>query len=242
MRWWRNKAKMANAYSPVSDDRIPVIVGVGEIADHPAELTAGLEPLALLEAAVRRAAEDAAAPLLGEIDSLDVVNFLSWRYRDPEQLLAARLGIKPSHCYLRSGRRRKPDPLSARSGAAHRARRNQSRRGLRRGGAIDRDQGRARQSHAAVDAVRARRARAEARRGVPEADGGDARRVPADHGLSALRSGHLSALGPDAARSAGGIRRAVVALFGSRGRQSAILDEARGIAPTRSRRPRPTIG
>src|SRR3954470_13990602 len=89
---------MANPRAPVSDDRIPVIVGVGEIADHPAELTAGLEPLALLEAAVRRAGEDAGAPLLGEIDSLDVVNFLSWRYRDPEKLLASRLGITPKHC------------------------------------------------------------------------------------------------------------------------------------------------
>src|SRR4051812_5042142 len=90
---------MAKAHSPVPDDCIPVIVGVGEIADHPTELTAGLEPLALLEAAARRAGQDADAGLLGEIDSLDVVNFLSWRYRDPEQLLAARLGIKPSHCY-----------------------------------------------------------------------------------------------------------------------------------------------
>src|ERR1700716_1675620 len=90
---------MLNAASPVPDDRIPVIVGVGEIADHPAALTAGLEPLALLEAAVRRAAEDAGAPLLGEIDSLDVVNFLSWRYRDPEQQLCARLGIAPKHAY-----------------------------------------------------------------------------------------------------------------------------------------------
>src|ERR1044072_5507645 len=90
---------MANPSSPVPDDRIPVIVGVGEIADHPKELTAGLEPLALLEAAVRRAGEDAGAQLLNEIDSLDVVNFLSWRYRDPEQLLAARLGIKPTHCF-----------------------------------------------------------------------------------------------------------------------------------------------
>src|SRR3954463_10938534 len=89
---------MAKTHS-VSDDRIPVIVGVGEIADHPKELTAGLEPLALLEAAVRRAGEDAGAPLLGEIDSLDVVNFLSWRYRDPEQLLAARLGVTPAHCF-----------------------------------------------------------------------------------------------------------------------------------------------
>src|SRR3954471_21465274 len=89
---------MASPHS-VSDGRIPVIVGVGEIADHPAELSAGLEPLALLEAAGRRAGEDAGAPLLGEIDSLDVVNFLSWRYRDPEQLLARRLGIMPSHCF-----------------------------------------------------------------------------------------------------------------------------------------------
>ncbi|HEU0083707.1 MAG TPA: acetyl-CoA acetyltransferase [Bradyrhizobium sp.] len=86
---------MSSAMSP---ERIPVIVGVGEIADHPAELTAGLEPLALLEAAVRRAGEDAGAPLLNEVDSLDVVNFLSWRYRDPEQLLAARLGVRPAHC------------------------------------------------------------------------------------------------------------------------------------------------
>ena len=90
---------MATRQASVADDRIPVIVGVGEIADHPAELTAGLEPLALLEAAVRRAGEDAGAPLLKEIDSLDVVNFLSWRYRDPEQLLSARLGIAPSHCF-----------------------------------------------------------------------------------------------------------------------------------------------
>ena len=37
--------------------------------------------------------------MLGEIGSLDVVNFLSWRYRDPEKLLAERLGIKPAHLY-----------------------------------------------------------------------------------------------------------------------------------------------
>ena len=28
-----------------------------------------------------------------------MVNFLSWRYRDPEKLLAERLGAKPAHCY-----------------------------------------------------------------------------------------------------------------------------------------------
>jgi acetyl-CoA C-acetyltransferase len=81
-----------------SDDRIPVIVGVGEIADHPKEIAAGLEPLALLEQALKRAEQDSGGKLLHDIESLDLVSFTSWRYRDPEQQLAARLGIKPAHC------------------------------------------------------------------------------------------------------------------------------------------------
>src|SRR3954447_21979520 len=81
------------------EDRIPVIVGVGEIIDRPKEITDGLEPLDLLEQALLRAEADAGARLLGEVQSLDVVNFLSWRYRDPEQLLAQRLRITPAHCY-----------------------------------------------------------------------------------------------------------------------------------------------
>lgn len=79
--------------SPASEHRIPVIVGIGEIVDRPKEITDGLEPLDLLEQALRRAEADAGAKLLGEVQSLDVVNFLSWRYRDPEKLLAGRLGI-----------------------------------------------------------------------------------------------------------------------------------------------------
>lgn len=81
------------------EDRIPVIVGIGEIVDRPKEITEGLEPLDLLEQALRRAEQDAGAKLLGDIQSLDVVNFLSWRYRDPEKLLAQRLGVSPAHCY-----------------------------------------------------------------------------------------------------------------------------------------------
>jgi acetyl-CoA C-acetyltransferase len=82
-----------------SDDRVPVIVGVGEITDRPADLKSGLEPLALLEQALKRAEQDSGGQLLGEIQSLDVVNFLSWRYRDPEIRLSERLGIKPKHSY-----------------------------------------------------------------------------------------------------------------------------------------------
>jgi acetyl-CoA C-acetyltransferase len=85
--------------APQSDDRIPVIVGAGEITDHPADLKSGLEPLSLLVEALKRAEADSGAKLLGEIQSLDIVNFLSWRYRDPEKQLADRLGIKPKHAY-----------------------------------------------------------------------------------------------------------------------------------------------
>jgi len=85
--------------SPLPPDRIPAIVGVGEIVDRPKDVAEGLEPLALLEQAIRRAEQDAGAALIHDIGSLDVVNFLSWRYRDPEQLLAKRLGVQPTHCH-----------------------------------------------------------------------------------------------------------------------------------------------
>src|ERR1700686_2717678 len=90
---------MKNPTSPVADDRIPVIVGIGEIVDRPKEITEGLEPLVLLEQALRRAEADSGAKLLGDIQSLDIVNFLSWRYRAPETQLARPLGIKPKHAY-----------------------------------------------------------------------------------------------------------------------------------------------
>jgi acetyl-CoA C-acetyltransferase len=82
-----------------SDERIPVIVGVGEIADRPKEITSGLEPLTLLVEALKRAEQDSGGKLLGEIDSLDIVNFLSWRYEEPAKQLSDRLGIQPKHAY-----------------------------------------------------------------------------------------------------------------------------------------------
>ena len=106
---------MSNASSPVSEDRIPVIVGVGEITDRPKEIAQGLEPLALLEQALKRAEADSGGKLLGDIGSLDIVNFLSWRYRDPEKQLAARLGITPTHLYYGpiglSPPRYRPEPI-----------------------------------------------------------------------------------------------------------------------------------
>ncbi|MGB9116718.1 acetyl-CoA acetyltransferase [Bradyrhizobium sp.] len=87
------------SHSPLPDDRIPVIVGVGEIVDRPKEIAQGLEPLNLLVEALKRAERDSGGRWLNEIDSLDIVNFLSWRYRDPEKQLTARLGITPKHAY-----------------------------------------------------------------------------------------------------------------------------------------------
>src|SRR5450631_3110321 len=90
---------MPNPNSPVPEDRIPVIVGVGEIVDRPKDIAAGLEPLDLLVEALKRAEADSGGKFLGEIGSLDIVNFLSWRYHDPARQLSDRLGIKPGHCY-----------------------------------------------------------------------------------------------------------------------------------------------
>jgi acetyl-CoA C-acetyltransferase len=149
---------MSNTTSPVSEDRIPVIVGVGEIVDRPKEITAGLEPLVLLEQALKRAEADSGGKLLGEIQSLDIVNFLSWRYQDPARQLSERLGIKPAHAYY--GPVGGESPIRYLHEAAQRIARGEC-------------------SVAAICG-------AEARRGVPEADGGDARRIPADHGVSAL--------------------------------------------------------
>ena len=60
--------------------------------------------------AARRADEDAGGDLLTQVDRLDVVNLVSWRYADPPAALATRLGIAPRSAELRarSGARRRP--------------------------------------------------------------------------------------------------------------------------------------
>jgi acetyl-CoA C-acetyltransferase len=80
----------------MAEDRIPVIVGVGEITDRPSDPMDGLEPLALMAAALKRADEDAGGGLLRAIDSLDVVNLVSWRYADPARQICDWIGITPS--------------------------------------------------------------------------------------------------------------------------------------------------
>lgn len=75
----------------------PVIVGIGEWLDRPAEPSHALEPVDLMLRAARAAEDDARAPLLSRVDSVDVVNVSSWRYHDVPGLLGDCLGIDPVH-------------------------------------------------------------------------------------------------------------------------------------------------
>ena len=79
----------------MSNDQAPVIIGVGEVTQRP-ETERPREPLALMADAARLAAADAGSEdLLQSIDSLRVINVLSWPSRAPAQDLARALAVAP---------------------------------------------------------------------------------------------------------------------------------------------------
>lgn len=67
----------------------PVLIGYGQVNQH--DDRPGVEPVDLMVAAARAAADPR---VLEAVDSVRVVNVLSWRYRDPGLLLAQRLRAK----------------------------------------------------------------------------------------------------------------------------------------------------
>jgi acetyl-CoA C-acetyltransferase len=70
----------------------PVVVGVAQVAQRVDDPSAAREPLALMEDALRGAAEDAGSrELLSRADSLYVIRGI-WPYRNPAAVLAERLG------------------------------------------------------------------------------------------------------------------------------------------------------
>ena len=77
-------------------ERTPVIVAVGEIADHPAAPDRAREPVDLMAEALRLCEQDAGVSLLSAVTSLSLIGLVSWRYRDPVSLLGERLGIAPA--------------------------------------------------------------------------------------------------------------------------------------------------
>ena len=68
------------------DPRTPVLVGYGQVNQR--DERPDVEPVDLMEAAARAAADPR---VLEAVDSVRVVNLLSWRYRDPGLLVAQRI-------------------------------------------------------------------------------------------------------------------------------------------------------
>lgn len=81
----------------VPEDRIPVIIGIGEINDRPEIPTEGLSSPALMAAALELADLDAGGGWLARIQSLDIVNQISWPVEDLVAELPLLLGIAPAH-------------------------------------------------------------------------------------------------------------------------------------------------
>jgi acetyl-CoA C-acetyltransferase len=80
------------------DDRTPVIVGVGQLSQRVDRRAPPLEPAVLMANALEAAVRDAgAADLTRRIDSIRVMNLLSWAYRDPGAAVADLVGATPRH-------------------------------------------------------------------------------------------------------------------------------------------------
>ena len=75
------------------DPRTPVIVGVGQRLQRIDDPLQALAPAPFIADAVRAAADDAGLSAVPDVDSVRVVSFLSWRYRDPARFIADELGI-----------------------------------------------------------------------------------------------------------------------------------------------------
>ena len=75
------------------DPRTPVIIGVGQRSQRVDRGEPELEPVDLMAVAARAALSDAGVADATAIDSVRVVDLLSWRYRDPGSLVAERLEV-----------------------------------------------------------------------------------------------------------------------------------------------------
>jgi acetyl-CoA C-acetyltransferase len=73
----------------------PVLVGFGQITQKSDDPRESLEPIALMAEAARRAEDDAGAKILSSVDSVRVVNLVSWNYGDAPRALAETLSIEP---------------------------------------------------------------------------------------------------------------------------------------------------
>lgn len=80
----------------MDERKVPIIVGVGQHTNRSADLADAREPLEMMVLVARKAEEDAQTlGLLSRLDSIRVVNVLSWRYADAPGMLAERLDAHP---------------------------------------------------------------------------------------------------------------------------------------------------
>jgi acetyl-CoA C-acetyltransferase len=77
-----------------TEDTTPVIIGVGHVTHRARDLEGTLEPAQLLGRAVVEAATDARMGATGpRIDTIEVLNLLSWQYGDPVGAVAREAGL-----------------------------------------------------------------------------------------------------------------------------------------------------
>jgi len=85
--------------SPAAE-RIPVIIGVGEYMERPARPDDSLEPRDMMAKALHVANEDCGGAALGQIDKLNVIMPMSWKYSDLAGTLCETLNITPQQLSL----------------------------------------------------------------------------------------------------------------------------------------------
>jgi acetyl-CoA C-acetyltransferase len=81
----------------MTDELAPILIGAGQLTQRDVEPERALEPVAMMAAAARAAAEDAGAGarLLAAADRVAVVNVFSYPYGNAPRLLAERIGARP---------------------------------------------------------------------------------------------------------------------------------------------------
>jgi acetyl-CoA C-acetyltransferase len=78
------------------DPRTPVLVGAGQLKRRPDDVAGASDPAAMMADVARLAEADTGATgVLDRVDSVRVVDIVSWHYGDPAAEVARRLGISP---------------------------------------------------------------------------------------------------------------------------------------------------
>ena len=81
-------------------ERIPVIVGVGQVNDRPDSPQQGLDSGGLMIAALKAADSDAGGGWLADVDSLALVSQMSWPLLNPlTETVASGIGATPAHLF-----------------------------------------------------------------------------------------------------------------------------------------------